>query len=138
MPANTIAWIEAETDEIAPVVEPLRRAGFTIHPFAHYAEAVARMDEIARCDLILLDLILPPGPAGPGPDAEELLGRRLLRRIRHEFGLGAPAIVLSVVANTDAVEEAEAEVLRVSLLAKPARPSRLKAEVYRLLNLEEA
>jgi CheY-like chemotaxis protein len=135
MPANTIAWIEAETDDIAPVVEPLRRAGFTIHTFAHYAEALARMDEIARCDFILLDLILPPGSARH--DEDELLGRRLLQYIRHERKLRVPAIVLSVAAHTEKFDEAEAEAWQISLLAKPVRPSRLKAEVYRLLKLEE-
>jgi CheY-like chemotaxis protein len=135
MPAKTIAWIEAETEDLAPVVEPLRRAGFAIEPFANYAEARARMEELVRCDLLLLELLLPPGSARH--DEDELLGRRLLQYIRHERKLRVPAIVLSVAAHTEKFDEAEAEAWQISLLAKPVRPSRLKAEVYRLLKLEE-
>ena len=138
---KTIAWIEDDSDEIAAVVKPLRRAGFEFHYVYHYAEAIARIDEIGKCDLILLDLILPPGPSGddsdPALEAEDYLGKLLLRRFRREYGINAPVIVFSVVARGKVFDEDETEDLQVTLLPKPVRPSRLKAEVYRLLNLEE-
>ncbi len=141
MANKTIAWIEDDSDEIAAVVKPLRRAGFEFKCFYHYAEAIARIDEIVKCDLILLDLILPTGPTGddsdPALEAEDYLGKLLLRRFRREFGIDAPVIVLSVVAKGNVFDEDETEDLKITLLSKPVRPSRLKAEVYRLLNLDE-
>jgi len=147
MRSKNIAWIEDDSDEIAAVVKPLRRAGFEFHYVYHYAEAIARIDEIGKCDLILLDLILPPGPQEPsGPagddsdpalEAEDYLGKLLLRRFRREYGINVPVIVFSVVARGKVFDEDETEDLQATLLPKPVRPSKLKAEVYRLLNLEE-
>ncbi|MGH9837418.1 MAG: hypothetical protein ACREEM_01385 [Blastocatellia bacterium] len=138
---KTIAWIEDDSDEIAAVVKPLRGAGFEFKCFYHYAGAIARTDEIRNCDLILLDLILPMGPTGedsdPALEAEDYLGKLLLRRFRREFGIHTPVIVLSVAARRNVFDEHEIEDLKITLIPKPARPSKLKAEVYRLLNLDE-
>jgi len=141
MENRTIAWIEDDADEIAAVIKPLQRAGFHFNYYRDYSEAIEKREEIRQCDLILLDLIIPPGSASvatnPELRTEQNLGKKLLRRFREEFAIEQPAIALSMLADTDGFEEGEAEELKVVQLPKPIRPAELKAAVYRVLRLED-
>jgi CheY-like chemotaxis protein len=135
-----IAWIEDDADEIAVVVKPLIRAGFEFKYYHNYREALDNLEEIRKCDLILLDLIIPPGEdegEDQGINTDEYLGKLLPKRLRSEFDIDIPVIVLSVVADTNGIEEEDKEALNVVTLSKPVRPSRLKTEVYKLLGLQE-
>ncbi len=141
MVKKTIAWIEDDADEIAVVVKPLLRAGFEFKYYHNYSEALNGLDEIRKCDLILLDLILPTGNESDAEiqdsETDEYLGKVLLKSFRKEHKIDTPVIVLSVGAETDGFEKDEIEELGVVPLSKPVRPSRLKSEVYKLLSLKE-
>ncbi len=142
MDEKTVAWIEDDSEEIAAVIKPLQRAGFQFKPYFTYSEALEKIDEIRQCDLILLDLILPPGTQmSPELEArlenEEYLGLFLLEQLRSEFQISAPVIVLSVVAGLKSLEEKKNALPDVVFLAKPIRPSVLKSTVYRALGMPE-
>lgn len=141
MEKKTVAWIEDDADEIAVVIKPLLRAGIEFNIYHNYSHALEHMEEIRACDLILLDLIIPPGDAAPSDqpsleEDEEYLGKPLLRKIRDEFEIQLPVIVLSVVADMGTFSDEEKRKWRIKELVKPIRPSTLKTEVFRALGIE--
>ncbi len=134
MEKKTVAWIEDDADEIAVVVKPLLRSGVEFRIYHNYTEAIESLDEIRAADLILLDLIIPPGSAGPEED--EFLGRKLFRELRTKFDIQLPVIVLSVVADHGSFADESFANPPLAALEKPVRPSTLKTEVLRALGLE--
>ena len=129
-----IVWIEDDIDVIDPVVDPLRKSGFNILPLRNYTEAKDHLEEIRNCDLILIDLILPPGREEQEND-QEYLGLKLLKFLRHEE-IQIPVIAFSVVADEPNLEE-ELRQLNAVPLSKPVRPSELKNEVFFILGYSE-
>ncbi len=128
---KTIVWIEDDVDVIAGVTRPLERAGHRFVHLRNVAEAREHFDLLRKADLILLDMILPPGTSELTHPTERYPGQALLREIR-EAGIETPVIVLSVVAREDVHRELErlgvAEVIR-----KPVLPSELKKRVEAVL-----
>ncbi|MDX2030474.1 MAG: hypothetical protein SF339_07385 [Blastocatellia bacterium] len=136
-----VAWIEDDADEIAVVVKPLLRAGIEFRIYHNYTEAIESVEEIRAADLILLDLIIPPGSAGPvrpadAEEDEEFLGKTLFRELRATFDVRTPVIVLSVVADNGGFSKETFDDPPIQALAKPIRPSVLKTEVLRALGIE--
>ncbi|MBL8172332.1 MAG: response regulator [Acidobacteria bacterium] len=137
MSSKVISWIEDDAEEIDVVVRPLLKAGFTIKPYRTYAEAMASLDEIRQSDLLLVDLVIPPGKEAKNRDEADddiSLGKILLKELR-QAGLHMPAIVLSVIAKIGEITEAEAQELNCVLLEKPIFPRDLKKEVFKRLGL---
>lgn len=128
-----IAWIEDDIDVIDPVVQPLRQAGFEILEFRSYSEAIEDLRSILDCDLILLDLILPPGRLEV---TGKYLGLEVLRHLRAQ-NVRIPVIIFSVVANARDVQQTEIQRLGATSISKPARPSQLKAKVFERLGILE-
>jgi CheY-like chemotaxis protein len=132
MQNKTILWVEDDIDIIKPVIYPLLTAGFQIIGCQTYAEALTHIQDLHEYDLILLDLILPPGKS----DVKgEYLGLEFLRRLRREFDIQIPVIVFSVVANAPNISE-EIKSLGAIPLHKPIRPSDLKYEVFDILGIK--
>src|ERR1051325_11469214 len=102
MMTPVIAWIEDESDVIFGVVKPLTKEGFIIKQYFTYYDALNHIHEIAKCDLILLDVILPPGKSS---ESGKNLGLKLLKKFRDEMGLTTPVLVFSIVANAEDVIE---------------------------------
>lgn len=133
---KTIVWIEDDTDIIEPVVYPLKQAGYTIVPLRTVKEALDSIEQIRNADLILLDMLLPPGPLDTFPSGRKFnrfTGKQLLEELRMIYHLtDIPVIVLSVVHREEVLQELKSlgvnEVLR-----KPIRPSVLKARVEEAL-----
>jgi DNA-binding response OmpR family regulator len=126
---KTIVWIERDIDVIEPVIKPLYDTGITFLKYRNYAEARAHADDLRKCDLILLALELPPGAS---ETAGDYLGLTLLHWLRTELRLSTPVIVLSAAASR---KQLEIEALGAIALDKPVLPSKLKAEVWKLLHL---
>ena len=128
--AKTIVWIEDDIDIIEPVVRPLELAGYTFVKLRTIAEALNAIEVIRQADLVLLDMILPPSHI----DREfgRYPGRKLLEILRKEYGIVTPVIALTVVTQTEVLEDlwklGVADVLR-----KPIRPSVLKQRVEDVL-----
>ena len=124
-----IVWIEDDTDIINDVVRPLERSGYLIERIYSVKEALDNIDSTCTCDLILLDLIIPPG------ETDERFGHYpgmyLLRTFREEYQLKQPIIALSVVADADIFQDIKT--LGAELENKPILPSKLKQLVDEVL-----
>jgi len=131
---NTIGWIEDDIHELYPVMEPLVERGFVFKKFRTYQQALDGVETLRKCDLIILDLILPPGK---NIDTDDYLGIDLLRRFREEFHLHTPILIFSVVAHAhDILSEDDLAKYQARALFKPIRQERLMKEVYELIGLE--
>lgn len=131
---KTIAWIEDDIDELNPIMEPLIEVGFAFKKIRTYLQAIENIDALRKCDLIILDLILP---SGKNTDTDDYLGIDLLRRLRKEFRVNVPILIFSVVAHaSDILSEDEQKKLNARSLAKPIRQEQLVEEVYEMLGLQ--
>jgi len=132
-----IVWIDDDTDIIDPVVRPLEVAGYQFQRFGSAAEALtpAAIEQMRAADLIMVDMILPPGTTerkfSPYP------GHDILRELREVYGVATPALILSVVTNEDLLRQVEA-LSAVAIVRKPIRPSQLKERVEAILAGDEA
>lgn len=128
-----IVWIEDDTNIINDVVRPLERGGYGIERFYTVKEALDNLDALRACDLILLDLIIPPGET----DAHvgHYPGMYLLRTFREQYQLEQPVIVLSVVADAEVFQDLKT--LGAEIENKPILPSKLKRLVEEILGIED-
>ena len=131
--AKKIVWIEDDTNIINDVVRPLERSGYVIERFYTVKEALENEEALRACDLILLDLIIPPG------DTDDHFGHYpgmyLLRTFREQYKLEQPVIVLSVVADAEVFQDLKT--LNAEIENKPILPSKLKRLVEEMLEIEE-
>jgi CheY-like chemotaxis protein len=128
MSKGKILWVEDDIELIAPLVRPLIDSGFEIVGCRNLGEALARIKEIQTFDLILLDLILPE--IGQHEESD-FAGLQFLRRLRSEFDVQMPVIVLSVVANKPEIAKSLKE-LNAIPLGKPIRPTELRNVVFEI------
>jgi DNA-binding response OmpR family regulator len=130
MPKN-IVWIEDDAPIIEPVVRPLRNAGYQIVVYPTVSEALEAVEEMRTADLILLDMILPPGSSqqelGPYP------GLFILRQLRKKHDVTTPVIAFTVVTRDRLVGELR-ELGVADVLNKPILPSELKQRVEEVLS----
>lgn len=124
-----IIWIEDDTEIIDLVVRPLERADYQIQRFYTVGDALENTDVIAQADLLLLDLIIPPG--GSERELGHYPGSKLLHILREEFQIDVPVIVLSVVADEELFDDLKE--MGAVILNKPILPSRLKERVEEVL-----
>ena len=126
-----IAWIEDDAHIIASLTLPLENEHAKIQKFISVAEAKESLAAIAASDLILLDVILPPGP---GIDAQSRYpGRDLLREWRTASVALPPVIVLTAVRNPDVLDDLRS--LGVAdVITKPTLPSDLQKRVHEVLD----
>lgn len=129
MMTKFIAWIEDDIDIIDLVVRPLEIDGYQIHRYYTVQDALSNIHQIRRCDLILVDLILPSGNLNPfGKFDSHYPGLTLLHELRTTHFITQPAIVLSVVANASVNNETK-NLGVANYLNKPVLPSVLKKHV---------
>jgi CheY-like chemotaxis protein len=130
-----IVWIEDDSPIIDPVVRPLERAGHHIVRLLTVRDVLDRLDVLRDCDLILLDIFVPPGE-GTGTWGR-YVGLDLLRELRSKYNINKPVVVLSVLTNEHVLEQLERQ--RVALvLRKPILPSKLLQAVNGVLQAEQA
>lgn len=129
-----IAWIDDDTEIIDPVVKPLVEAGHDIHRYRTIRQAIDGLPTIRTCDLIILDVIIPPGDSFE--NIPHYSGPWLLAKLRHEHQLQTPVIIFSVVDPEKL--SAELDPLKISAyVRKPALPSELKGKVDEVLSAQE-
>lgn len=128
--AKTIIWIEDDTDVIAPVVRPLERAGHQFVRLHTVAEALEAVEKIREADLILLDMILPPGQTER--EFGRYPGKDVLYELREIHGVTTPVVALTVVTREEVIQQLKA--LGVAdIVRKPVRPSELRDRVEKVL-----
>ena len=123
-----IIWIDDDVDIIDAVVSRLSDHDFT--RIRTIREALRVVEDLQACDLILLDMILPPGDLEY--DYGHYSGLTLLRTLREEHEITAPVVAFSVV-DPDKIRD-EIESLGVtSYVRKPAMPTELEKAVREAL-----
>jgi CheY-like chemotaxis protein len=121
----TIAWIEDDHEKIQSLVKLLERDGHTILPYSSCQEVEEHIETIRACDVIILDIILPPVEEDP------YLGLSVLKLLRNE-GYSSPVVVCSRVKNPVVLNELE-RLGDTEILRKPVRPSVLYNAVTKAL-----
>ena len=106
--------------------------GFEVFTAQSGSKALAQVDHI-QPDLVLLDVILPPGDSGEGFGYYS--GVPLLHRLREEYGITIPVIVFSVVDPVK-VEEDLALLNVADYVRKPALPSELDKAICTVLGVQ--
>ena len=129
---KTIVWIEDDSDIIEPVIRPLQQAGHLFVRLRTATEALEAVEQIREADLILIDLIVPPG--GAKGRFGRYAGLDVLRELREVHNVETPAVLLTVVTREEVVEQAK-QFNVVDVVRKPVLPSELKERVERALGL---
>ena len=132
--SKTIVWIEDDTDIIDPVVRPLELAGHRFVRLRNDKETLEAVNRIREADLILLDMILPPGQIDR--EFSRYPGLDVLRELREVHGLKTPVVALTVVTREEILQQLR-ELGAVDIVRKPVRPSELKERVKRVLEAAE-
>lgn len=126
-----IVWVEDDVDVIDAVVRPLERAHYTIEKYRTISEAKRNMASLRAADLILLDMISPPGDAIERPE-HRYPGLDFLQELREVHKIKTPVVVFTVVRKHD-VHEQLRRLGVADIINKPVRPSDLKARVEQAL-----
>ena len=136
-----ILFIDEEPEYIRPYIEALRDEGYKVTLATTVDQAYRLLDE-QEFDLIVLDLIMPPGQSEKKETREELnyaeTGIRLCKYIRDKLGfIDIPIIFLTVVTDPTIHQEIRKLERRYGLkpriLIKPILPSEVVTEVRKVL-----
>jgi CheY-like chemotaxis protein len=125
--------VDDDTEVIDPVVEPLVEDGHKIERIRTVRDALDSIETLRESDLILMDMIVPPGD--DEEDEAGYTGPQLLRSLREEHGVTMPAIVFSVV-DQKKVENELVGLNVVEYIRKPALPTELKRAVDEVLGVQ--
>jgi DNA-binding response OmpR family regulator len=129
--SNRIAWIEDDHPEISSLVRLLELDGYDILRYRTCQEVEKHLEDVCKCNAVILDIILPPPM-----DDDPYQGVSLLRKLRKECGYNGPVVICSVVRNPDVLRALRQ--LGVSdILHKPVRPSKLYDTVTKLIEHPE-
>ena len=131
--SKTIVWIEDDTDIIDPVIRPLELAGHRFVRLRNAKEALDAVNRIREADLILLDIILPPGQTKR--EFARYPGLDILRELREIHGVTTPVVALTVVTREEVLQQLK-ELGIADIVRKPVRPSELKERVERVLKAQ--
>jgi DNA-binding NarL/FixJ family response regulator len=132
MPIRAV-MIDDDTLAMRYYVDYLNHAGFTVALFGEPDDAVAYMGaNSAKIDVVILDIMLPPGKYGREATNEGLrTGVYLYREIR-VLCPGAPVLVLTNVRNPKTLAEFEEGPL-LKVVRKRGYPPREVAELIRAM-----
>jgi CheY-like chemotaxis protein len=126
---KNIIWIDDDTDIIYSVVKPLERAGHKFLRLHNVTDALEDFDRLRNADLIILDMILPPGKIDR--TLGDYAGVDVLREIRAN-DVTTPVVAFTVV--TSDIISRQLKALEVAdIIRKPVRPSKLKERIDQVL-----
>lgn len=126
-----VVWLDDDYDTIASLVRLLERDGHRILRLRTVHEALDHVNNILTCDLLILDVLLPPGKAAMASE-DHYRGRTLLRTLREQWGFDRPVIVCSIVGKKELDAELEALGVESILRKTETTASRLKREADRI------
>lgn len=128
-----ILFVEDEYDRIRNLVRPLEKEGYKIIPAKKDGTEAINILKEKKIDLVILDIMLPPGDEIKDNMGGRRTGLEVCRIIRKELQLDIPIIVLSVIR--DGFVRDEIMALGANLyLEKPVLPSILKDRIEELMS----
>ena len=135
----TVAWIDDDSYALYALVEPLVEMGINVPIYESYSEVLRNIEKVLGSDLILLDIILPPGKMSEEESDELYWGAKLLKKLRKEHHYTKPIIAFSIVGNAkDVISDELVADLDVTLLTKYSEPDQLQEVVLAALNMRTA
>jgi len=99
-----IVWIDDQYSNLYPLMRPLIDQGFSLTGLETYFDVADRLETIRLAKLIVLDMIIPPGPIDPPITTEKYLGLAALKFLR-EQGVQVPTLVYTVVRDEEAIAD---------------------------------
>lgn len=127
--APSIAWIEDDINIIYPVIEPLKKEGYNIIEFSEIPKDEDTIRSLKNVDLILLDMIMLPDDEGTDTHVK-FAGLEFLNRLRKQYKIEVPAIILSVVPK---IENITNDLNVLDILTKPVSSIRLRDRIKQAL-----
>jgi CheY-like chemotaxis protein len=130
---KTILYIDDEPYFVRSLVEALEDEGYTVDQATDGTEAIEKLMGSVP-DLIILDIIMPPGGGGPNPEDGRRTGLKDHEIIRGELGLRTPIIFVTVVDDPEAhtlirLLEHKHGIEDGAILVKPVLPTELIEQV---------
>lgn len=135
-----ILFVDDESREIDSFVRELKSSGYDVAFHSTVDSALAFFDEHREeIDLIILDIMMPPGAAFAGKDTQMGLrtGIRFYERIR-EVSPDLPVILFTNVSDTQVLNRFKREPSCLFLQKSDNLPFELAARVRELLDRERS
>lgn len=124
-----LSWVDSDIGEIDSLLNGLKSEGLQVSPYFTFEDAVNAIDEIAKSNILLLDLNLgwlsPEQAERITSGKEDLLGIQLLNRLQRERILNLlPIVVFSTaVQPVFRTNISKVESFTAHHLSKPVKPS---------------
>jgi CheY-like chemotaxis protein len=122
-----IAWIDDDTPIIEPVMKPIIDDGHEIIRFKSAKEVIDSIETIRKCDLIIMDMIIPTGRENNTP-YRLYSGVQILSKLRREYEVKVPVFIFSVVDKVKVMDQMS-DLGVAEYIRKPALQTDLKRAV---------
>jgi CheY-like chemotaxis protein len=132
--SKTIVWADDDIGIIRSTIRPLTNAGYRFVELRSVKEALNKIELIRKADLLLFDMILPPGEENSNLELSRYPGLDLLEVLFNKYQIEMPVVVLTVVTNKEIYKRLKALNV-VDIINKPVRPSILKEKIERILGV---
>ena len=132
--SKTIVWADDDIGIIRSTIRPLEKAGYKFIELRSVREALGKIEILRKADLLLFDMILPPGEGNNELEFSRYPGLDLLEILRNKFKINTPVVVLTVATNEEIFERLKALNV-VDIINKPVRPSILKEKIEHVLDM---
>ena len=126
--SKQIVWIDDEHATIGLLVKPLQRAGYSLKRYRTYGEVMENLADVRQADLLIVDLIIPPGQANV---EARYLGLELMKALR-AAGLNQPMIVMSVVLHSS-VRAAVQQIPGIAGFVNKTSPEPIEEELLNMV-----
>lgn len=127
-----ILYVDDEQWLMEGIIDYLSK-GFEIIPARNADQALALLKKEQKIQLIILDIMLPPGDNLTGTDRGRRTGLELARIIRKEMRLEIPIICYTVVLDSALAKELYAVGVQ-EIMSKTKLPSELEQRIRYFLN----
>lgn len=139
MKGKRMLWVEDDYFRLRGLTRPLKKKGLEIVFAKDEKEATGLLDKKERFDIFLIDIIIPEGIDDrkvASVEVRENVGVDLIRRIRQNYNLSIPILVLTVVEDPIILQEIRNLGVSTIIPKGNFHPSELENEVALVLGLK--
>lgn len=139
-----LLWVEDDYYAIKGLIRPLQLEGYEVDVATSALEGYRKAQAPAQYDIIVVDLILPISENGEelppvvrSWEEEEYTGIGLAKWLKLDLKVSCPVLMMSVVSDVISRFNLKEVGLTHTLSKKGLLPSRVKAEIFKILGAEE-